>query len=103
MIELIAAAIAGLAAGAVIGGAVTAWVLCRRNNPAKLLTVGSLIRYNGRVYEIELTVGSLIRYNGRVYEIERFTTDDDNQTIAHFGDEVWEYLIPVEELEAVTE
>ena len=86
MIELIAAAIAGLAAGAVIGGAVTAWVLCRRNNPAKLLTVGSLIRYNGRVYEIE-----------------RFTTDDDNQTIAHFGDEVWEYLIPVEELEAVTE
>ena len=73
-------------AGAVIGGAVTAWVLCRRNNPAKLLTVGSLIRYNGRVYEIE-----------------RFTTDDDNQTIAHFGDEVWEYLIPVEELEAVTE
>lgn len=86
MIELIAAAIAGLAAGAVIGGAVTAWVLCRRNNPAKLLTVGSLIRYNGRVYEIE-----------------RFTTDDDNQTIAHFGDEVWEYLIPVEELEAVKE
>ena len=86
MIELIAAAIAGLAAGAVIGGAVTAWVLCRRNNPAKLLTVGLLIRYNGRVYEIE-----------------RFTTDDDNQTIAHFGDEVWEYLIPVEELEAVTE
>ena len=86
MIELIAAAIAGLAAGAVIGGAVTAWVLCRRNNPAKLLTVGSLIRYNGRVYEIE-----------------RFTTDDDNQTIAHFGDEVWEYLIPVEELEEVTE
>lgn len=86
MIELIAAAIAGLAAGAVIGGAVTAWVLCRRNNPAKLLTVGSLIRYNGRVYEIE-----------------RFTTDDDNQTIAHFGDEVWEYLIPVEELEAVNE
>lgn len=86
MIELIAAAIAGLAAGAVIGGAVTAWVLCRRNNPAKLLTVGSLIRYNGRVYEIE-----------------RFTTDDDNQTIAHFGDEVWEYLIPVEELEAVPE
>ena len=73
-------------AGAVIGGAVTAWALCRRNNPAKLLTVGSLIRYNGRVYEIE-----------------RFTTDDDNQTIAHFGDEVWEYLIPVEELEAVTE
>lgn len=72
--------------GAVIGGAVTAWVLCRRNNPAKLLTVGSLIRYNGRVYEIE-----------------RFTTDDDNQTIAHFGDEVWEYLIPVEELEAVPE
>ena len=86
MIELIAAAIAGLAAGAVIGGAVTAWVLCRRNNPAKLLTVGSLIRYNGRVYEIE-----------------RFTTDDDNQTIAHFGDEVWEYLIPVEELEGVME
>ena len=86
MIELIAAAIVGLAAGAVIGGAVTAWVLCPRNNPAKLLTVGSLIRYNGRVYEIE-----------------RFTTDDDNQTIAHFGDEVWEYLIPVEELEAVTE
>lgn len=86
MIELIAAAIAGLAAGVVIGGAVTAWVLCRRNNPAKLLTVGSLIRYNGRVYEIE-----------------RFTTDDDNQTIAHFGDEVWEYLIPVEELEAVNE
>lgn len=86
MIELTAAAIAGLAAGAVIGGAVTAWVLCRRNNPAKLLTVGSLIRYNGRVYEIE-----------------RFTTDDDNQTIAHFGDEVWEYLIPVEELEAVNE
>ena len=86
MIELIAAAIAGLAAGAVIGGAVTAWVLCTRNNPAKLLTVGSLIRYNGRVYEIE-----------------RFTTDDDNQTIAHFGDEVWEYLIPVEELEAVNE
>ena len=86
MIELIAAAIAGLAAGAVIGGAVTAWVLCRRNNPAKLLTVGSLIRYNGRVYEIE-----------------RFTTDDDNQTIAHFGDETWEYLIPVEELEGVTE
>lgn len=86
MIELIAAAIAGLAAGAVIGGAVTAWVLCRRNNPAKLLTVGSLIRYNGRVYEIE-----------------RFTTDDDNQTIAHFGDEVWEYLIPVEELERVME
>ena len=42
MIELIAAAIAGLAAGAVIGGAVTAWVLCRRNKPAKLLTVGSL-------------------------------------------------------------
>ena len=40
MIELIAAAIAGLGAGAVIGGAVTAWVLCRRNNPAKLLTVG---------------------------------------------------------------
>ena len=73
-------------AGAAIGGAVTAWVLCRRNNPAKLLTVGSLIRYNGRVYEIE-----------------RFTTDDDNQTIAHFGDEVWEYLIPVEELEEVTE
>lgn len=86
MIELTAAAIAGLAAGAVIGGAVTAWVLCRRNNPAKLLTVGSLIRYNGRVYEIE-----------------RFTTDDDNQTIAHFGDETWEYLIPVEELEAVNE
>ena len=86
MIELIAAAIAGLAAGAVIGGAVTAWVLCRRNNPAKLLTVGSLIRYNGRVYEIE-----------------RFTTDDDNQTIAHFGDETWEYLIPVEELEGVME
>ena len=50
-----------------------------------------------------LTVGSLIKYNGRVYEIERFTTDDDNQTIAHFGDETWEYLIPVEELEAVTE
>ena len=86
MIELIAAAIAGLGAGAVIGGAVTAWVLCRRNNPAKLITVGSLIRYNGRVYEIE-----------------RFTTDDDNQTIAHFGDETWEYLIPVEELEAVPE
>ena len=86
MIELIAAAIAGLGAGAVIGGAVTAWVLCRRNNHAKLLTVGSLIRYNGRVYEIE-----------------RFTTDDDNQTIAHFGDETWEYLIPVEELEAVNE
>ena len=73
-------------AGAVIGDAVTAWVLCTRNNPAKLLTVGSLIRYNGRVYEIE-----------------RFTTGDDNQTIAHFGDETWEYLIPVEELEAVTE
>ena len=86
MIELIAAAIAGLGAGAVIGGAVAAWVLCRRNNPAKLLTAGSLIRYNGRAYEIE-----------------RFTTDDDNQTIAHFGDEVWEYLIPVEELEAVPE
>ena len=86
MIELIAAAIAGLGAGAVIGGAVTAWVLCHRNNPAKLLTVGSLIRYNGRVYEIE-----------------RFTTDDDNQTIAHFGDETWEYLIPVEELEGVNE
>ncbi len=86
MIELIAAAIAGLAAGAVIGGAVTAWVLCHRINPAKLLTVGSLIRYNGRVYEIE-----------------RFTTDDDNQTIAHFGDETWEYLIPVEELEVVPE
>ena len=86
MIELIAAAIAGLAAGAVIGGAVTAWVLCHKREPTKLLTVGSLIKYNGRVYEIE-----------------RFTTDDDNQTIAHFGDEVWEYLIPVEELEGVTE
>ena len=86
MFELICMGVAGLLAGAVIGGAVTAWVLCRRNNPAKLLTVGSLIRYNGRVYEIE-----------------RFTTDDDNQTIAHFGDEVWEYLIPVEELEAVNE
>lgn len=71
-------------AGGVIGGAVTAWVLCPRNNPAKLFTIGSLIRYNGRVYEIE-----------------RFTTNDDNQTIAHFGDEVWEYLIPVEELEVV--
>ena len=86
MIELIAAAIAGLAAGAVIGGAVTAWVLCHKRESAKLLTVGSLIKYNGRVYEIE-----------------RFTTDDDNQTIAHFGDDVWEYLIPVEELEGVME
>ena len=86
MFELICMGAAGLLAGAVIGGAVTAWVLCPRNSPAKLLTAGSLIRYNGRVYEIE-----------------RFTTDDDNQTIAHFGDEVWEYLIPVEELEAVTE
>lgn len=73
-------------AGGVIGASLAAWVLCRRNNPAKLLTVGSLIRYNGRVYEIE-----------------RFTTDDDNQTIAHFGDETWEYLIPVEELEGVME
>lgn len=86
MIELIAAAIAGLAAGAVIGGAVTAWVLCHKRESAKLLTVGC-------------SVG----YHGRVWEIKRFTTDDDNQTIAHFGDETWEYLIPVEELEGVTE
>lgn len=86
MFELICMGAAGLLAGAVIGGAVTAWVLCHKRESAKLLTVGSLIKYNGRVYEIE-----------------RFTTDDDNQTIAHFGDETWEYLIPVEELEGVME
>ena len=73
-------------AGGIIGASLAAWVLCHKRESAKLLTVGSLIKYNGRVYEIE-----------------RFTTDDDNQTIAHFGDEVWEYLIPVEELEGVME
>lgn len=87
MFELICMGVAGVLAGGVIGASLAAWHFYReQEKPVKLLTVGSLIRYNGRVYEIE-----------------RFTTDDDNQTIAHFGDEVWEYLIPVEELEAVPE
>ena len=88
MIELIAAAIAGLAAGAVIGGAVTAWVLCHKREPTKLLAVGCSVKYHGRVWKIK-----------------RFMFDSENQTIAEIESRdngehiIRRTMVPVEELE----
>lgn len=50
-----------------------------------------------------LTVGSLVNWNGDVYEIEKFEVDEHNQTVAHIGDERFTFWVPIEELEAVEE
>ena len=50
-----------------------------------------------------LTVGSLVKWRGDVYEIEKFEVDEHNQTVAHIGDDRFTYWVPIEELEAVEE
>lgn len=50
-----------------------------------------------------LTVGSLVRWRGDVYEIEKFEIDEHNQTVAHIGDERFTFWVPIEELEGVEE
>lgn len=50
-----------------------------------------------------LTVGSSVKWNGDVYEIEKFEVDEHNQTVAHIGDERFTFWVPIEELEAVEE
>lgn len=47
-----------------------------------------------------LTVGSLVKWRGDVYEIIGFRTyDDDNLTYATISDERWSADVPVEDLE----
>lgn len=49
-----------------------------------------------------LTVDSLVKWRGNVYEITRFRTyDDDNLTYATISDERWSADVPVEDLEEV--
>lgn len=49
-----------------------------------------------------LTVGSLVKWRGNVYEITGFRTyDDDNLTYATISDERWSADVPVEDLEEV--
>lgn len=50
-----------------------------------------------------LTVGSLVKWNGDVYEIEKFEVDEHNQTVAHVSDERFTFWVPIEELEGVEE
>ena len=49
-----------------------------------------------------LTVGSLVKWRGNVYEITGFKTyDNDNLTYATISDERWSADVPVEDLEEV--
>ena len=49
-----------------------------------------------------LTIGSLVKWRGNVYEITGFRTyDDDNLTYATISYKRWSADVPVEELEEV--
>lgn len=56
-----------------------------------------------------LTVGCSVKYHGRTWEIKRFMTDSENQTIAEIESRddgehiIRRTMVPVEELEEVTE
>lgn len=56
-----------------------------------------------------LTVGCSVKYHGRVWEIKRFMVDSENQTIAEIESRddgehiIRRTMVPVEELEEVTE
>ena len=56
-----------------------------------------------------LTVGCLVKYHGRVWGIKRFMVDSENQTIAEIESRddgehiIRRTMVPVDELEEVTE
>lgn len=96
---MITAIVASLIIGLAIGATAMAYSLLPKDEgdesqetaePVKLLTVGCLVRWQSNI-------------DGTVYEIKKFDTDDDNQTVAAIESGGIGFIVPIEELEGVTE